>query len=1021
LTFRNGDFKLPGRSATLLALKCGRGRRIGKVPRSGRFLTEEGRDALSRALSSDLGLSPGSAKILASRPVGEIVRLEEEIRGIIDSLLLFDTDFFLEENGRTQNHLLRSIIKTGTYGADSVTDDWKEFTNVCWIRMSRGLTEEPPKLRRGNQFGFLFSYPKIDRIIRDGLGNKRDAEAVAHLVSTRQLVAGGKRKVAKALSKFRATTREAFVLDEAELDVIRGTASQVGQKVMRLAKPLPDFTAHISLSGSGSLSTTVKDGGRRTEILKEGISLLRTKCLKDGILRLPFGVTLRERSGYQRFQCWCRERPLPITDVMGEIDFDRSVSLEFIRFNVYGGLDEALGRQIFAAAVYTAVQQGYIGHDGELLRTVPARSIAIPEPGGKARIVTTTPWWVVVLTQPAGHCLREWLRFHPSAEAGLERADQAWLYLNLISKVKPISDGLVLSSDLEEATDAIPPSVAEALLSGFTSSIGIESEWMKHSIKLAVSARFIETGANEYFVKRRGVLMGEPMTKAILTLIALAAEEKAIRDHLELPYQAIQVTWRAFAVGGDDHIAYGPIGYLSKITDNLKRWGCKISPLKHTVSAEAVKYCEKILLLKDRDLFIRPNQVNRSVESYDRSIFVDSIKVRLLSPISKSIEVQDDRNIAIGKAKSFGRTILWMNPAIFDRKWLHLVRTRFCERMRHYLPKAGTRLYSQLMLPQDLGGLGLGFKDELPSLIAASPEATKQFVVKLLRGSATMRERILFKSFTRNLPRRGASRALDLQLFYDLSAGKPEPIADARDRLGISADTPLRYLTKELARRHIFTFERMEDVVFRPIVFKELLLMEGPPDSKDLYNTEPWRSRYQRLWDETFEENYVHQDIIDFRDVRTEVRSVFKPLQRPEGLFPIRDWISFLVECLLNKGEAPLVPSEETVTVTTDVFKPGLRNVVELEHIDRYLPIYVYDLSQPEWEPFWKTAPTLRVGGPDLGFGDLVALPFDEEIRVTPISESSMAEVQPLPLSLGPQPKVEIPDIPEVLSFDEDF
>jgi hypothetical protein len=514
--------------------------------------------------------------------------------------------------------------------------------------------------------------------------------------------------------------------------------------------------------------------------------------------------------------------------------------------------------------------------------------------------------------------------------------------------------------------------------------------------------------------------MGEPMTKAILTLIALAAEERAIRDYLELPYQAIQVTWRAFAVGGDDHIAYGPIGYLSKITENLERWGCKISPLKHTVSAEAVKYCEKILLLKDRDLFIRPNQVNRSAESYDRSIFVDSIKVRLLSPISKSIEVQDDRNIAIGKARSFGRTILWMNPAIFDRKWLLLVRARFCERMRHYLPKEGTRLYSQIMLPQDLGGLGLGFKDELPSLIAQSPEATKQFVVKLLRGSATMRERILFKSFTRNLPRRGTSRALDLQLFYDLSAGKPEPIAEARDRLGIPADIPLRLLTKELARRRLFTFERMEDVVFRPIVFKELLLMEGPPESKDLYNTEPWKSRYQRLWDETFEDNYNHQDIIDFVDVKTEVVSVVKPLKQPEGWFPLWDWVVFLTECLLNKGEAPLVTSEEVVTTSSNVYKPGLRNVVELENIDRYLPIYVYDLSQPEWLPFWETAPTLRVGGPDLGFSDLVALPFDSEISVTDLLSSESA-VQPSALSREVPPEAEPLVTPEVLTFDEDF
>jgi len=300
---------------------------------------------------------------------------------------------------------------------------------------------------------------------------------------------------------------------------------------------------------------------------------------------------------------------------------------------------------------------------------------------------------------------------------------------------------------------------------------------------------------------------------------------------------------------------------------------------KHGISRVAVKYCEKILFLQERDLNVTPKAINRSTEDYERSIFVDSIKVRLLSPLSKSVEVQNDRNIAIGKAKSLGRTLRWLNPDIFKDKWVKMVRTRFIRRMKHYLPKEGTGLFNQILLPEELGGLDLYLRGEMLSIWNDVPLPTQQFVSKILRKEADFRLLRKFKTFTSN----GIERGFDFKVTFaqDLETFGPgveaQNVYDIREALALPKDLSLRKMLKVLRSKGWMTFDDLLRESLRGYLFEGILT--GLAEHK-VYRTTPWKRRYSELWDATFDPNYV----VD----KAEIVSRIEDLENINKLLPLR-------------------------------------------------------------------------------------------------------------------------------------
>jgi hypothetical protein len=792
------------------------------------------------------------ALILSNRSVREIKRIEQTIIGIVDSLLLFDRRLFIEQPGiNLLKYIIKKIMATGTFNVPEVIKMWKSYTNHIFCEASRSETLTKPKRDSSNFFFRLDSWEKIQRIRTQELLDKKTLSELAHLISSRQLPQGDRKVELRSLSAFEEITTSKFLADSLILQDLYQASRIIGRKV-RKAGPGPIRSAHISLAASGSLFNKVEEGGRAKEVLDFVIPFLSEKPLVSRTVTLPF-VSLREIEGVPRWRTWCRDEPY-LGDP--EIEFGEYTRETLVGFEVFRqGFDDAIGEQILAAS-YVAMQQEMQG-----VSMIPLRVLTITEPGCKARIVTTGPWWLYVLQQSQAHVTRAFLAAHPSAESGLMRTDQAWQYLYQICKARNFfKDSFAcLSSDLTSATDAIPREVAKHLLKGFIDGIGYTGPLIDIAISLVSLDRLCLVEQNgRSFRAIRGVFMGEPLAKTILTLLNLSCEEIAIRNFLKVDFKTpVGVSWRCFSVAGDDHIAIGPKGYLEEITRTHIRAGSLISPDKHGISNVIVRYCEKILDIRNiKNLSWTPRNINDSPELYMESPFVDSIKIRLLSPCSKSHENFNDRNTAIGKAKSLSNTLRWLHRPHFSKKWVAMVRDRFFQRMGPLLPDRSSGVYWHLLLPEYFGGLGLWIEEDIPFLPTRLPPPSRWAITQILNGTMSPENLALIKGFTTNQSYRGyelkeseislAREFIIQSLFTSTPSGT---LAEVIAKENIPTDISLKQQLSRLKKSKWFTAEELEDQVLRPFLFKEILSKEVKVSA---FNTETFKGRYRRLWDLTF-------------------------------------------------------------------------------------------------------------------------------------------------------------------------
>jgi hypothetical protein len=602
------------------------------------------------------------------------------------------------------------------------------------------------------------------------------------------------------------------------------------------------------MSCAGSYHETVKDGGRGKEIRDTLNIYFSYVPSEDEEIETPFGP-LCCPAGMERWRYWCRKTPYLHYP---EVKFGEPIPEEvFAEQNIYyQGFDEAIGNQILAISYLCYISWTESG------LPIPCRVLTVPEPGGKARIVTTGPFWLNTLQQSVAHTMKSVLKYHPSCRSSLQKTDQAWQAMYLFSNKQYPEDFECLSSDLSEATDHLPKRVAECLLSGFARGIGLRSKLLEISIDLISRNREFVLPDDVSLKQARGVMMGEPLTKVVLTLLNLFVEESAMREYLEVTGGSDYKSppWRSYHIGGDDHLGVGPPKYLRYITKNHIKCGSKISAGKHGQSKTVVKYCEKVIDV--RNLLSKPfdvRTINDSTESYEASPFIDSIKVRLLSPLTKAFDVSADRNVAIGKGLSLGRTLKWMNVDHFPTKWLRMVRDRFFQRMGSLLPDRTSGLYWQLFLPVYWGGLNLYIEEELPTVYAKVPQLTKSIMEDYIsEGSLSEPGRCLQKLLS-NFSYRG----------FRLNESEKSLMRDHVEnviKLSLPSSTWRQLVTEfnpegeHSAQSLIHVIheqgwmneDEIYDQLLRPILFKEILLGQEKPSP---YNTERLKNRYAKLWD----------------------------------------------------------------------------------------------------------------------------------------------------------------------------
>jgi hypothetical protein len=536
----------------------------------------------------------------------------------------------------------------------------------------------------------------------------------------------------------------------------------------------------------------------------------------------------------------------------------------------FWGLDEYIGKQL----LYCAWKD---------LKAFPTlRTTIVHEMGNKARVVTPAPYWIQVLEAPFAHTIVQAMRFHPSVWSSFSKQDQCWEAMRILTKVKTLycRDGshcLTLSSDLKNATNVQRYGLSRALIDGFCTGYGLidRSNTEYYSIVLdLIGPRLIEFPDHETILTKRCVPMAEPLAKPCLTLLGLAVEELAFLKYekrLDLlssdepdPYR----DWRAFHLGGDDHLAYGPRGYLDLITQCHIDSGSQVGLGKHGISATLVKYTEKLVFVKNMKYHVPFKELNNPL-TYSTNIFVDSIKIRLLERGQSAMMSKDDKNVAIGKSNNLIRSIEYMGHSGFPDYMLEMIHDLFIKRMGPFLPSQYLRpkVFALAHLPISLGGYGLGRSRDLLYWLSKSPLPHQLLIGKLLTGADCRQEFHLIRRLNSNPSKRGVAelREYTLSLVDKLSDTKLRTLSYGEIK-DLAPGEDFRMCYSLATAKGVYTLKDFGDIVTRGTIFQSLLLGTRVKE----FNSFPLWVTYRQIWD-TLMEGVQGFDIPDWENLTPQV------------------------------------------------------------------------------------------------------------------------------------------------------
>jgi hypothetical protein len=306
----------------------------------------------------------------------------------------------------------------------------------------------------------------------------------------------------------------------------------------------------------------------------------------------------------------------------------------------------------------------------------------------------------------------------------------------------------------------------------------------------------------------------------------------------------------AYHIGGDDHLVLGPKGLLDLVTENHIAYGSIISVDKHRLSQHAVFYTERILYFKNTKINIPYVNI---VDNLAKCIFVDSIKLRLLSPSTKNADARD-KNISIGKGLTLMNNLKFITNGVAN-DFKKAIRDRFLYRFRDWIPSSNHRTLSALCrLPRNLGGLGLIFEDEILELLDRIPSIFNWALRTVTEGGTYgLKVRMLLASINSNLERGVENKyvqdiigqwidypsTVEAKTYKEVMAillnNYPED-EDLKDKG--------RKLFSAFKRYGYYSYTELGEILSKPFIFTELL-SAGPTKE---YNTIPMNIRYSNVW-----------------------------------------------------------------------------------------------------------------------------------------------------------------------------
>jgi hypothetical protein len=171
--------------------------------------------------------------------------------------------------------------------------------------------------------------------------------------------------------------------------------------------------------------------------------------------------------------------------------------------------------------------------------------------------------------------------------------------------------------------------------------------------------------------------------------------------------------------------------------------------------------------------------------------------------------------------------------------------------MKSYLPKEGTSLYYQILLPQFLGGLDLWLDGELSSIFPKLPVPTATVIISMHLGEDVDKDLRILKRFISNPSIRGYNFEEATREFIEgglsllTTSGRFEEVVRKSGLDYKSAPDIIR----SLRDCGWYTLEDATQLALRGYLFRDILSGKSVTRA---FNTMPWKRRYQIIWDRLY-------------------------------------------------------------------------------------------------------------------------------------------------------------------------
>nr|ATI23585.1 putative RNA dependent RNA polymerase [Leptomonas Narna-like virus 1] len=790
-----------------------------------------------------------------------IVRAHELYLCYLDICVCLDPEILSIESNRS---IGVKVFNTACFSTSTATSLYKEFVENVLILLKCKEGEE--RWTRQNPFKRMMTWKIFqDAIASVQLSKGKSLERVLSVLTTRNFPEPDGKSIQKKKVDFIGIISQQPPKGW-KSEEYRSHFLESIEEIANECESTTVSDCHISVTAAGSLKKTVREGGKFAEMIEE---------VKGFLAETPSNEELYEFANL-KWTCNTNEPRWKTFGIIGEINPMSAMTLftEGVDFlnevpNQYLGPIDFSGGSLPPGIIpeedlfitdLRPFRMGLGAQFGNQLllyccvfykkdELPMIRASPVLEGGDKVRWITMASWRDLVIQQAAATIFRSLMESHKEMKPIFSRANLAWVYLNKAREIGP-SD-ICYVSDYSSATDTVDREFAEFILTNFIKRFRNRLSdpllnFLELGIRNAVSPKVVIFPTGERITSSRGVFMGEPMSKVILTLIMFTIGKAAKSIYkLRFPKSMEKLT---FWAPGDDLVATGPTEYIDIYSELAKILGQILNHSKVFKSRTVFKLCEQWFWVPGLKSSVGTWAITTDPGKYRESAWVDTVKLKLLGAMSLSNHSHfEERNEVIGKAKALSKILRWLPSDTYPLEYKKLLRTWFLCRFEPKLPRTDSKTFAFLMLPGHLGGFDLLLDDQE---IREAYQKVSSFSRILFNNYY---DDFIVGSYLRNMLRNRSYRGFALSEDYNLTVEKlvkyytdlleEAPYEEYKDSKveGLS----FRETDRALFKAGFLTENRIRDIVSRPLAFGSIW---GRTLKHSPYNTTPISVRLAKLW-----------------------------------------------------------------------------------------------------------------------------------------------------------------------------